>query len=167
MLTAHELIGFMSPALALEILEGVHTTDKTVYSATLNAVAVARKVRPIFLQRKARADRHQEMLATLARPHLEMAALGVLQSWLIKIQTAMLCDFLDALGIAHDEHGTVENLPETMADEPLRAAVEGLLAKYPAEKAAVYLRAFNDLNQANWPNLGEMLDKDARLQLGA
>ena len=167
MLTAHELIGFMSPSLALEILEGVHTTDKNVYTATLNAVAEARKVRPVFLQRKARADRHQKMLATLARPHLDIAALGVLQSWLIKIQTPMLCDFLDALGIAHDEHGTVESLPETMADEQLRAAVDGLLAKHPAEKVAVYLRAFNDLNQANWANLGEMLDKDARLELGA
>jgi len=32
---------------------------------------------------------------------------------------------------------------------------------------AVYLRAFNDLNQAKWPNLTALLDQDARLQLGA
>jgi hypothetical protein len=95
-----------------------------------------------------------------------MTSLGILQSWLLKIQTKMLTDFLDALGIPH-ENGTVDNLPETIEDAKLTAAVEALLAKYPHEHVAVYLRAFNDLNEANWPNLGAMLDKDARLQLGA
>jgi hypothetical protein len=166
MLTAHELIGFMSPTLALEILEGIHTTDKNVYRAALNSVAEARKVRPLFLERKSRADRHKDMLASLAKPNLEMTSLGILQSWLLKIQTKMLTDFLDALGIPH-ENGTVDNLPETIEDAKLTAAVEALLAKYPHEHVAVYLRAFNDLNEANWPNLGAMLDKDARLQLGA
>jgi NADPH-dependent 7-cyano-7-deazaguanine reductase QueF-like protein len=32
---------------------------------------------------------------------------------------------------------------------------------------AVYLNAFNDMNQANWANLKTMLESDKRLQLGA
>ena len=35
MLTSHELLGFMSPALALEILTYAHETDKPLYRATL------------------------------------------------------------------------------------------------------------------------------------
>ena len=31
MLTSHELLGFMSPALALEILTYTHETDKPLY----------------------------------------------------------------------------------------------------------------------------------------
>ncbi|HTJ01017.1 MAG TPA: hypothetical protein VL527_19190 [Dongiaceae bacterium] len=166
MLTAHELIGFMSPALALEILEAVHNTDKPVYRGALNAVAEARKVRPIFLERKPRAERHHEMIATLSKPRLDMLSLSILQSWLLKVETPMLTGFLEALGIPH-EKGTVDDLPKTMDDEKLKAAVEGLLAKHPPEKVAVYLRAFNDLNEAQWPNLAAMLDSDSRLQLGA
>ena len=54
-----------------------------------------------------------------------------------------------------------------MDDEKLRSAVETLLAKYPHETVAVYLHAFNDMNQANWANLKSLLDTDTRLQLGA
>jgi NADPH-dependent 7-cyano-7-deazaguanine reductase QueF-like protein len=42
-----------------------------------------------------------------------------------------------------------------------------LLAKYPPEAVAVYLNAFNDMNQANWANLKNILESDSRLQLGA
>jgi hypothetical protein len=166
MLTAHELIGFMSPALALEILEAVHTTDKNVYRGALNAVAEARKVRPVFLERKPRAERHQEMLTTLSKPRLDLIAPSILQSWLLKTENAMLAEFLNALEIPH-ENGTVDDLPKTMDDAKLKAAVEALLAKHAPEKVAVYLRAFNDLNEAGWPNLTAMLDQDPRLQLGA
>ena len=48
----------------------------------------------------------------------------------------MLVDFLDALGIAHEE-GVVEQLPPTMDDAKVRAAVDALLAKYPPEAVAV------------------------------
>ena len=77
----------------------------------------------------------------------------------------MLVDFLDALGIEHKE-GVVEDLPPTMDDAKLRAAVDALLAKYPPEAVAVYLHAFNDMNEVDWPNLKTMLESDPRLQLG-
>ena len=165
MLTAHEIIGFMSPALASEILEEMHAKEKPFYRTVMSAVAEARKVRPVFLERKARTERNREIIETLSKPRMEVNALGLLQTWLLKSQGALLADFLDAVGIKH-ENGAVEDIPESMTDDKLQPAVEGLLSKHPHEKVAVYLRAFNDLNEAKWPNLAEMLNKDARLQLG-
>ncbi len=166
MLTAHEIFCFMSPTLALEILDNVHATQREVYRAALATVAEARKVRVVFIERKTRAEQHKDMLASISRPNLEVLALNLLQAWLLKNQTQMLVDFLDALGIKH-EKGMVDGLPDSVLDDKLNAAVEGLLAKNPHEKVAVYLRAFNDLNDANWPNLAALLDKDSRLLLGA
>ena len=54
MLTCHELFCFMSPALAGEILSYSFESDKQLYRATLHAVAEARKVRPVFLERQPR-----------------------------------------------------------------------------------------------------------------
>src|SRR6266436_1708928 len=121
MLTSHELYGFMSPNLALEILTYAFESDKPLYRATLQAVAEARKVRPVFLERQPRTERHTQMLSTLARPSLEMVTANLIRAW---------------------------------------------LAKYPQEAVAVYLHAFNDMNEANWPNLKTMLEADPRLQLG-
>jgi NADPH-dependent 7-cyano-7-deazaguanine reductase QueF-like protein len=54
-----------------------------------------------------------------------------------------------------------------MDDVKLKSAIETLLAKYPPEAVAVYLNAFNDMNEANWANLKSILESDPRLQLGA
>jgi hypothetical protein len=166
MLTSHELFGFMSPALAGEILEFAFEADKPAYKSTVSAVAEARHVRPVFLERMPRAQRHALMAAALAKPFLEQAAGGLIRVWLVKKQRAMLVDFLTALAIPHNE-GVVDDLPKEMDDAKLKSAVDALLAKYPPESVALYLNAFNDMNEASWANLKTMLETDARLQLGA
>ena len=82
-------------------------------------------------------------------------------------QAPLLCDFLDALGLEHDEHGGIDALPETPDPGKLHAAVETLLAKHPAEIVAVYLQSFQTMDIAGWPVLGEMLTQDPRLHLPA
>ena len=167
MLSSHELFGFMSPALANDILGYIFESDKQTYKATMNAVAEARKVRSVFLERQPRVQRHAMMMATLARPGSEMIAASLLRAWLMKKQNAMLVDFLNALGLPH-EQGVVENLPESVPDEQLKAAVDTLLAKYPAETVALYLNAFNGMNEAHWANMQRMLtcgrEQDRSLQ---
>jgi len=165
MLTSHELLGFMSPNLGVEILTFTFETDKPLYRATLGAVAEARKVRSVFLERQPKPQRHSAMLATLARPGLEMVTANLLRTWLLKRYKDMLCDFLDALGIAHKD-GVVDDLPASMDDAKLRTAVDLLLSKYPREVAAVYLHAFQEMNEVSWPNLKTMLESDKRLELG-
>jgi hypothetical protein len=166
MLTSHELLGFMSPPLASEILTFVFESEKPVYRATLKAVAEARHLRPVFLERQPRAQRHVIMLATLARPSLDLAAGTLIRAWLLKKHKAMLVDFLNALGI-QNEDGVVENLPAGVEDAKLKSAIEMLLAKYPPEVVAVYLNAFNGMNEANWANLKSLLESEPRLELGA
>ncbi len=165
MLTSHELFGFMSPALANNILNFAYETDKPIYKATLNGVATALRVRPVYLERQPRPQRHASMLLILSRPGLDAAAGGLLRTWLVKKQKAMLVDFMNALGIANND-GVVEDLPATVDDAKLKAAIETLLAKHPPEIVAVYLNAFNDMNEASWANLKTMLESDSRLQLG-
>ena len=166
MLTSHELFGFMSPGLANDIITFTFESDKPTYRATLNAVAQAQHVRPVFLERQPKAQRHAAMLAMLARPPLDLVAGGLIRTWLLKKHKAMLVDFLNALEIKNEE-GVVENLPASMDDAKLKSAIETLLAKYPPEAVAVYLNAFNDMNEANWANLKSILESEPRLQLGA
>src|SRR5262249_15548747 len=165
MLTSHELIGFMSPALALEILTYAFESDKPLYRTILSAVAEARKLRPVFLERQPRTQRHTAMLVTLSKPALEMVAANLIRTWLLKKHNGLLVDFLNELGIPHKE-GVVEDLPKSVPDEKLTATVNAVLAKHSAEVVTVYLNAFSEINDVDWPNLKQMLETDQRLQLG-
>jgi hypothetical protein len=155
----------MSPNLAGEILAYAFESDKPLYKTTLQAVAEARKLRPVFLERQPRTQRHSLMLTTLARPSLEMVTANLLRTWLLKKHKTLLCEFLDALGITHKD-GVVEDLPKTVEDAKLNAAVDAVLAKHSPEVVAVYLNAFSEMNEVDWPNLKAMLKADSRLQLG-
>jgi hypothetical protein len=165
MLKSHELLGFMSPALAKDILSFIFESDKPAYKTTLAAVAEAKHVRPVFLERQPRDARHTAMLSALTKPNLDGAAATFIRAWLVKKHGAILADFMNALEIPN-ENGVVEDLPTAVDDAKLKSAVEILLAKYPHETVAVYLNAFNDMNTANWPNLKTLLETDTRLQLG-
>jgi hypothetical protein len=155
----------MSPELSSQILETAYEQDRGNYRVTVNAVAEARKLRPVFYERRPRAERHKDMVAMLAKPRLEPAASNLIRVWLLKKHSAMLVDFLDALGIAHKE-GVVDDLPATVDDAKLKEAIEKLLGKYSREEVAVYLNAFYSMNDVNWPNLKMLLETEPRLQFG-
>jgi hypothetical protein len=163
MLTSHELFGFMPPALAADILEHAYAHDRDLYRATLTAVANARKVRPVFLDKQPRPARHAGMIGYLSRPGLELAAGTMLRGWLLKAHQSLLVDFLNGLSIPHKD-GVVDDLPETVDDAKLKSTVDALLAKHPVDVVKVYLHSFNSMNESQWKNLEALLHDDARLQ---
>ena len=127
--------------------------------------AIMARMRPVFMERQSKPQRHAAMLETLVKPSLELVSGNLIRTWLVKKHRSMLVDFLNTLEIKNEE-GVVEDLPASVDDAKLQAAINVLLGKYPAEAVAVYLNAFNDMNEANWPNLKALLEGDARLQLG-
>ena len=161
----HELMAAISPALSSEIFEYTHANDKQLYHGAVDVVAQIRKVRPIYLERQPRTERYATMRAVLARPNASLAADNLIRNWLLKKHTPLLVDFLDGLKIKHDK-GVVETIPPSIDDAALKQAIDSLLAKYPAEVIALYLHAFNEMDEAHWKNLGELLRTDPRLKLG-
>src|ERR1043165_7054346 len=98
MLKSHELFGFMSPALAEEIINYAYESDKQLYRGALGSVAEVRKLRPVFLERQPRTERHATMLQTFTRPSLDAVSGNLIGAWLLKKHSKMLSDFLDSLG---------------------------------------------------------------------
>ena len=163
-MTSYEMFATIPQALGNRILEEIAGEDKAFYRGILDGVAQARKVRVVYLERQPRADRHALVVTTLARPSMEPAAANLLRTWFLKKQNQLLVDFLDALRVQH-EKGVVEDLPEKVEDEKVKAAVETLLAKHPPEVVALYLHSFLHLNDVHWHNLEEILFEDPRLEL--
>ncbi len=155
----------MSAALAHRIVEDMAAAeDKEIYESALINVAQARRMRPLFLLRQSRASRNQLILDSVKKPLFEEAAGVLVRGWLLEKQKDLLKTFLDAISLTHKD-GVVEgDLPETMDDAKLNAAVEALLAKFDREIVVVYLHAFHAMNGAQWNNLEQLLDKDSRLQ---
>jgi hypothetical protein len=163
---SHEIFQRISPALAGEIFTFLQTEQKPVYKAAIQGLANQRNLRGVFIERKPPLERHPWMQAALSRNVSDSLASHLLHAWLLGANKQVLCDFLDAMEIKHEEDGTVEELPPAPPKEKIANGVARLLEKYPAETVAVYLHAFRDMDSAvQWPSLDEILAEEPRLKL--
>ena len=135
LMKSHEIFQHMSPALAVEILSYLQKERTPVFKSVVSGLAGQRNLRAVFVERKPPDERYAWIKTALSRKagrHLG----GPLASGLAprRAKTDAL-RFLDSLGIAHDEDGTVENLPDSPAKEKLRESIDQLLANTPPRRS--------------------------------
>jgi len=156
----------MDPEISDAIFTFIFTKEKPLYKATIDALTKQRNLRPVFVERKPKAERFAWMKTALSRRSGNSVAAHLLQIWLVGAQAALLNDFLDHLGIEHDETGTVPELPPAPEKEKLLAAIDHVLARHDPRVVTLYLHAFQSLDdEGGWETLGAILAEDPRFRL--
>jgi hypothetical protein len=163
----YEIFSKLSPQLTNEIFAYLLEFEKPVYKAIIQNVASRRKLRPVFIERKPKNERHLWLRQALSLKSADDISMQLLQIWLLGAQREMICEFLDYLEIKHDGKGVVENLPAEPPREKLNETITKLLEKRSPEIVAVYLNAFQAMDETGWSVLDEALATDSRVALGA
>jgi hypothetical protein len=165
-MTSHEIFRECGTELANEIFVYLQEHEKEVYRAIIQNIATQRKLRPIFIERRPKIERHEWLRQALSRKPAHDVATQTLQIWLLGAQRDLICEFLDALAIPHDGKGFVDQLPPEPSPEKLRIAVDQLLERHSPKIVAIYLQIFQTMDDAGWKGLQEMLANDGRLKIG-
>jgi hypothetical protein len=103
----------------------------------------------------------------MPRPQLETLSFNLVSHWLIASHSDMLALWLDTLKIAHDGRGCASSFPPCPEEAALREGVRTLLEKHEPELVAMYLNAFNEIDEVHWPKLQEIVQQEPRLQPAA
>jgi hypothetical protein len=164
-MTSYEIFGQCSSQLANEIFVYLQEKEKPVYRAVIQNLANQRKLRPVFVERKPKPERHTWLQQALARKPADDLATQVLQIWLLGAQQPLICQFLDALEIKHDGKGVVDQLPPEPETEKLRSAIDLILEHHSPQMVTIYLHLFLMMDDAGWARLREILGTDDRLKL--
>lgn len=162
-MTVYELFARLSSAETSGIMEWLQENDRSAYKTCAGLLASRRKLRPVFVERKPRAERNAWMAENLAKPANADMATEILQSWILGAHGAMVCGFLDLLKIPHDGKGLIETLPPEPPAGEIDKAVESLLAAYPQSAVSVYLNLFTSMDMTEWPHLKTLVSTDPRL----
>lgn len=145
------------------ILDWMRNEERAVYRAAVRELAALKKIRPQYVQQKPLAEQYAWLHKNLQWiPSVEIGD-HLLQVWLIRKHRNMLVDFLNDLDIAHNGHGIVDVLPDTLDDEKLAKAVNRLFEKYSPGVASVYLQMFQLQRDKGWDNLSKVLAEDPRV----
>ncbi|MBR4108560.1 MAG: hypothetical protein IKK45_07745 [Akkermansia sp.] len=146
-------------------LDWMRNQERGVYRAALRELSALKKLRPQFMQQKPLEEQFAWLKKMLSWKPAETIADHLLQVWLIRKHEKMLVSFIEKLGIAHNGHGVVDVLPETLEEEPLKEAVDALFAEYPAGAVSIYLQMFQNQTETGWPELQAILDSDPRVTI--
>jgi hypothetical protein len=166
MFQPHEIVARTSPEMAEQLFAFLHDKERKLYRATIETLAKQRKFRPVFIEQMPKPKRHAWMKEALGRASNSAVAAHLLQIWFVGEHAKVLCDFLDSLGIKHDDNGTIEQLPPSPDKAALRKAVDDLMSKHDPALVTIYLHAFQALDDAGgWSGLEELLGEDERLKL--
>jgi hypothetical protein len=162
---AHQLIQAIDPELRQQILTYMQTDERPAYRAVIDSLAAQRKLRPQFILEKSRAQQAEWLVQQLIAKVNDPVAEQLLQIWLLKSQPKMLTTFLDAVGIAHDGKGQVDELPEEISEENAKAGIDALLAAYPAPAAALYLQMFQLQRPEGFPGLTKAIEANEAVKI--
>ncbi len=164
-MTAQQLLEAIGPELRNQILSYLQTDERPAYRAVIDSLAGQRKLRPQFILEKSRAQQTEWLIAQLGMRTNGPVVEQILQIWLLKSQGAMLITFLDAIGVAHDGKGQVDELPEEIAEDKAAAGVQALLAAYPPKQVALYLHMFQLQRPEGWPGLTKAIEASPAAKL--
>jgi hypothetical protein len=165
MYKTNEIFAKMPAETVAQIFTHLAENEKELVKATIETLCKQRNLRPIFVERKPKLERFRWIQDALGRKQNEGVSAHLLQIWLVGAHSKLLCDFLDGCGIAHDEHGTIEELPSAPEKEKLAGVISGLFEKHDPRTVAVYLHAFQATDEKGWDTLEQLLAEDPRLKL--
>jgi hypothetical protein len=166
MYKTNEIFAKMPAPVAAQIFTHLAEKEPNLLHATVTTICQQRNIRPVFVERKPKLERFAWIRDGLGRKQNEGVAAHLLQIWLVGAHSKLLCDFLDGFGIAHDEHGTIEELPAAPEKAKIAEVLTDLVTKHDPGVVAVYLHAFQATDENGWKTLEELLQEDARLKLG-
>lgn len=86
----------------------------------------------------------------------DAVAARALVNYHLGLQRPMMGEFLDALGVAHEEGLIKEDAVVKPESEKLRAAAAQISSKYPAEDVSLYLSTLVSQDPDTWGELAEV-----------
>jgi hypothetical protein len=147
----------MSDEIAATVLADVKRESPDMYREAVATAAGSLKMRPQMLRQQPVPRQAATIRRALTQVTQQDLGAHLLIEWLTKSQKTMLSQFLDDLGIAHEEGMVKEGLGPEPEPATLEAAIGRLRDTFPPEHVRVYLSAFSVITADEWERLPEMI----------
>jgi hypothetical protein len=157
---SYQVFAAMPPECALAMLRTLSQKSPQMFRQTVDAAAVATRTRPVYLRRQTFEKRSEAVRRALSRVSANALADELLAIYFLECRQPLLTEWLDLVGVAHED-GTLEEATPPQPDENrLREAVETFRAKEDDPDRALLLSAFAAQEAVEWPALDALLARD-------
>lgn len=154
---AYQVFARMTPERAHALLEGLRKEAPGVYTQALGAASAWLRARPQFVMKQSPEKRAQFVRQALARVATNLIAEEVLAAYFLQVKKPLLVEWLDAIGLEHEDGSLTADAPP----EPERGALEKAVAAFEkpddAADRQLLLQAFAAQSAIEWPALEALI----------
>jgi hypothetical protein len=148
----------MTPDQATAMMRGLNEKVPAMFTQAVHAAAAALKSRPVFLLKQPFEKRAAAVRRTLARVAANDVASEILAVYFLECRRDLLIEWLDLLGIEHEDGTLAEDEPASPDDAKLEEAISAFRAAGDDPDRELLMQAFAAQEAIEWSTL------DARLE---
>jgi hypothetical protein len=158
---AFQVFAAMSPDRATQVLRDVAERSPRTFAQGIDAASAALNARPVYFQRQPFEKRALAVRRALARVSENELAEELLAVYFLECRKPLLLEWLDAVGVKHDDGALEDDVPPPPPAKKLRAAVQAFRKLDDRADRELLLRTFAAQNAIEWPELDALLESDA------
>jgi hypothetical protein len=156
-----QVFASMDPERAAAVMAVLSEKAPGIYVQAVAAASAALKARPAYLLKQPPAKRAESVRRALSRVAANPVAGEILAVYFLECRKELLVEWLDTLGLEHDEGTLAEDEPAAPATAELKKAVRTFLGKADDPDRRLLLAAFAAQEAIEWPDLEAQLAADA------
>ena len=157
---AYQVFSHMDPERTHALLEGLRKDAPAIYTQALGAASVFLRARPQFVMKQKPAQRAKFVRQALSRVSTNVVAEEVLAAYFLQVKKDLLIEWLDSVGLAHEEGALEADAPPEPARDALEKAVDAFRKPEDAEDRALLLEAFAAQTAIEWPTLEALIARE-------
>ena len=159
---AYQVFARMTPERTHALLESLREGAPAVYTQALAAASAWLRARPQFVLKQSPDKRAKLVRQALSRLSTSLVAEEVLAAYFLQVTKRLLVEWLDAIGLEHEDGALAADAPPEPPRDRLEKAIAAFRAK-PDEAAdrALLLEAFAAQSAIDWPALEELIGAPA------
>ncbi|MDG2049721.1 MAG: hypothetical protein P8M78_06130 [Myxococcota bacterium] len=154
----HEIFALMSPEQSEAFFGRLAEESPVMFAQSVQAAAIAMKSRPQYLLKQPMPKRAAAVRRALARVAATSLAEEVLAVYFLECRKSLLTEWLDALGLAHEEGVLADNTPTCPDPTSLEKAVDEYRNVEDDPDRLLLLRAFAAQSAIDWPPLEALIE---------
>jgi hypothetical protein len=157
----YQIFASLPPDQTLAVFHKLSDDAPQMYKQALFAACAAMSARPVYLQRQPIEKQAQAIRRALSRVAADSVAEEVLAVYFLECRKELLTEWLDVLGIEHDEGTLKEDDPPSPKPAALKKACKAFQSADDDPDRQLLMSAFAAQSAIDWPDLDALLQKEA------
>ena len=152
-----QVFAAMTPEEAERMLRVLSKGSPGMFRQMVDAAAVSIKARPVFLRNQSFELRAKTIRRALSRVSTNLVADELLAIYFLECRKALLLEWLDLIGLAHEDGTLKDEEPAEPPGSDLAQAVEKYRGAGDDPDRELLLKAFAAQSAIDWPALDALL----------